>query len=162
MNETEPTFPPTTADEEPDSFERELTGDEFRERKYTDAGLRERDATGADFREREHTDVAYRERGVTDAEAREREFVEFVRAYPHVGADEVPASVWEAVRKGEPLASAYSRYENDCLRRENRSLRGQITLAVRERDNRDRSAGSQRGAGQGKRKAEWELAWDEE
>ena len=102
--------------------------------------------------------------GRSAAERRDREIGEFMREYPDVRAEDIPPEVWGRVAAGESLLSAYSRHEARALRRENAALVGQIVRQERARVNRQRSAGSQMGAGTGKSVRDpfddgWELEW---
>ena len=72
--------------------------------------------------------------------------------------------VWRAVAAGESLLSAYSRHEASVLRRENRRLESAMLAREQSRSNRERSAGSQLGAGAGRTARDpfddgWELEW---
>lgn len=95
-------------------------------------------------------------------EARGRDLELFVRTYPGVRPQDVPAEVWERARRGESLVTAYMRYEAGLLRRENQRLVREAKLRNTERANRERSAGSQLGSGVGARRPDpFEDGWED-
>lgn len=49
-------------------------------------------------------------------QAQQKMYGEFLSAYPDTKPEEIPPEVWQAVKKGETLLSAYTRYENKQLR----------------------------------------------
>ncbi len=101
-------------------------------------------------------DTAYRE---TPEGHRREDFAAFIRAYPQVKATDIPREVWEAVRGGESLTSAYGRFETRALREENKGLRERLAALEQSERNRERSAGSQRSAGRTTESQAWENVW---
>lgn len=87
------------------------------------------------------------------------DFAAFIRAYPDVMASDIPREVWDAVRGGESLTSAYSRFEARSLREENRGLRERLGALEQRGRNREKSAGSQKSAGRATESQSWESAW---
>lgn len=55
------------------------------------------------------------ERARAQAENRRRDIESFFAAYPGVSPESIPNEVWAAVRNGEDLTGAYTRYENRRL-----------------------------------------------
>ena len=51
-------------------------------------------------------------------EARQKDFNEFLTKYPKVDPKSIPREVWDAVRNGESLVSAYTMHENARLQAE--------------------------------------------
>ena len=49
-------------------------------------------------------------------QAQQKMYSEFLEAYPEAKPEDIPPEVWGAVKKGETLLSAYTRYENKQLR----------------------------------------------
>ena len=89
-------------------------------------------------------------------ESREADFIRFINEYPQVEAGDIPPEVWQRVKSGESLVTAYARYEARTLREENRRLR-------QTQENRFRSAGSQRGTGSAApRRDAFEEGWEVE
>lgn len=77
----------------------------------------------------------------------------FVKAYPNVQAKDIPQSVWDDVRNGTDLISAYTRYENA-------QLRSQIETMQQNEKNKNRSTGSRQGTGNNPTKSVFDAAWD--
>ena len=96
----------------------------------------------------------------TVGEARRRDLLEFVRAFPQVGAASIPAEVWASARGGESLTAAYARYQDRLLRGQVTDLRERLAAAENEREGAARSAGSMAGAGSGRRPDPFEEGWD--
>lgn len=66
----------------------------------------------------------------------------FVAKYPKLDYKTIPQSVWEDVRKGETLVSAYGRYETEQLRAENQRLQQQLAVQAQNEKNKQNSLGS--------------------
>lgn len=77
----------------------------------------------------------------------------FVAAYPNVQAKDIPQSVWDDVRNGADLISAYTKYENA-------QLRSQIEAMQQNEKNKNRSTGSRQGSGSANQKTDFDAAWD--
>ena len=81
-------------------------------------------------------------------ERHQRDFREFVQRYPGLDPKTIPASVWNDVRKGEPLVSAYGKYEMQQLKEENQRLQQQLGAKAQNDKNKENSLGSmQSGSG---------------
>lgn len=94
------------------------------------------------------------------AEERQQEdFRKFVRAYPGVKAQDIPAEVWQKVRDGIPLVTAYSQHENKMLREENAALKAKVETAEQNKKNEERSTGSQSSAGKSSKKDILDELW---
>lgn len=72
----------------------------------------------------------------------QRDFQEFVQRYPGLDPKTIPASVWQDVRKGEPLVQAYGRYEMQQLKAENQRLQQQLSAQKQNDENKKKSLGS--------------------
>ena len=78
----------------------------------------------------------------------QRDFREFVQRYPGLDPKTIPASVWQDVRKGEPLVSAYGKFEMQQLKEENQRLQQQLSAKAQNDKNKANSLGSmQSGSG---------------
>ena len=81
-------------------------------------------------------------------ERQQRDFREFVQKYPGLDPKTIPATVWNDVRKGEPLVSAYGKYEMQQLKEENQRLQQQLSAKAQNDKNKANSLGSmQSGSG---------------
>jgi hypothetical protein len=81
-------------------------------------------------------------------ERQQRDFREFVQRYPGLDPKTIPATVWNDVRKGEPLVSAYGKYEMQQLKEENQRLQQQLSAKAQNDKNKENSLGSmQSGSG---------------
>ena len=81
-------------------------------------------------------------------ERQQRDFREFVQRYPGLDPKTIPATVWNDVRKGEPLVSAYGKYEMQQLKEENQRLQQQLSAKEQNDKNKENSLGSmQSGSG---------------
>ncbi len=77
----------------------------------------------------------------------EADIQEFVSRYQSVDPKTIPQSVWDAVRKGDTLVNAYSRYEVQQLRDENQRLQQQLATREQNANNRSKAVGSMQSAG---------------
>ena len=80
------------------------------------------------------------ERSAAQEKAR-REKNQLQRLRPELDIEALPGEVWEEVREGQGLVSAYLDYENS-------RLRAQLAAMKSEQINRERAAGTRRSAGQ--------------
>lgn len=77
----------------------------------------------------------------------------FRRAFPNVKMSEVPKEVWETMLKeGESLVSSYARFTAKALAEENEKLKSDLETAKQNFDNKQRSTGSQKSAGNAQKK----------
>ena len=74
-------------------------------------------------------------------------------------AQDIPAEVWEKVRGGVPLVTAYAQHENKQLREENEALKAKVETAEQNKKNKERSTGSQSSAGKSSKKDIFEELW---
>ena len=72
----------------------------------------------------------------------------FGKLYQDVDPKTIPDEVWEEVRKGESLVTAYGRYENRQLQAEIKRLKEQQTAAEQNNKNREKTLGSVKTGGQ--------------
>lgn len=75
-------------------------------------------------------------------ERQQKDFREFVQRYPGLDPKTIPATVWNDVRKGEPLVSAYGKYEMQQLKEENQRLQQQLSAQKQNKENKQKSLGS--------------------
>lgn len=94
-----------------------------------------------------------------EEERQQEDFRRFVQAYPGVKAQDIPAEVWEKVRGGVPLVTAYAQHENKQLREENAALKAKVETAEQNKKNKERSTGSQSSAGKSSKKDIFEELW---
>lgn len=94
-----------------------------------------------------------------EEERQQEDFRRFVQAYPGVKAQDIPAEVWEKVRGGVPLVTAYAQHENKQLREENAALKAKVETAEQNKKNEERSTGSQSSAGKSSKKDIFEDLW---
>ena len=78
----------------------------------------------------------------------QRDIQEFVQKYPGMDYKTIPASVWQDVRKGESLVSAYGKYEMQQLRAENQRLQQQLGAKAQNEKNKENSLGSMKSGAQ--------------
>lgn len=57
------------------------------------------------------------------AKARQKDIESFYKAYPKVDPKSIPQEVWDAVKSGDTLTNAYTRYENQRLQAEIAALK---------------------------------------
>lgn len=94
-----------------------------------------------------------------EEERQQEDFKRFVQAYPGVKAQDIPAEVWEKVRGGVPLVTAYAQHENKQLREENEALKAKVETAEQNKKNKERSTGSQSSAGKSSKRDIFEDLW---
>lgn len=88
-------------------------------------------------------DGAEAERQRRDADIRE-----FLREFPEVRPSEIEPEVWEKVRQGKSLVSAFRSRKEEKLLEENSRLRARLQTEDANARNRQKSIGSQRTSGQ--------------
>lgn len=66
----------------------------------------------------------------------------FLKLYKNVDPGTIPKEVWDDVRNGETLVSAYGRYENRQLAESNRKLQESINALKQNEKNKQKSIGS--------------------
>lgn len=74
--------------------------------------------------------------------AQQKDIELFVKIYKDVPPDSIPQEVWEAVREGESLVSAYGRYESKRINEENKSLQARVKAMEQNAKNKQASVGS--------------------
>lgn len=104
--------------------------------------MREIAVLTAEERHRANVEFSVR-RESAERQRRERSYAAFVENYPEITdfEREIPKEVFEKVRAGEDIVSAYRAYEN-------RKLREELEALKTEQKNRAASLGSARGAGE--------------
>lgn len=74
--------------------------------------------------------------------ARQQDIERFLKLYKDVDPNTIPKEVWDDVRNGETLVSAYGRYENRQLAETNRKLQESINALKQNEKNKQKSIGS--------------------
>ena len=80
-------------------------------------------------------------------QAQQKMYSEFLEAYPEAKPEDIPPEVWGAVKKGETLLSAYTRYENKKLREQLNGAQTQQKTAEANGKNAQSSPGSAKSTG---------------
>lgn len=75
-------------------------------------------------------------------QARQQDIGRFLKLYKDVDPGQIPKEVWDDVRNGETLVSAYGRYENRQLAESNRKLQESIKALKQNEKNKQKSIGS--------------------
>ena len=75
-------------------------------------------------------------------QARQQDIERFLKLYKDVDPGQIPKEVWDDVRNGETLVSAYGRYENRQLAENNRKLQESINAMKQNEKNKQKSIGS--------------------
>lgn len=79
----------------------------------------------------------------------------FQRAFPNVKMADIPREVWETMlREGESLTTSYARFTAKTLAEENERLKNDLETAKKNLDNKQRSAGSQKSAGNAQKRSD--------
>lgn len=80
---------------------------------------------------------------VEQQQAAQRQDIErFLKLYKDVDPNSIPKEVWDEVRGGETLVTAYGRYENRKLSESNRKLQESIDAMKQNEKNKQKSIGS--------------------
>lgn len=95
-----------------------------------------------------------REAGDSERERRQKDFLAFFRTHGEVKAESIPAEVWDKVRRGESLTTAWTAYENA-------QLKAQLEAEKQNRKNAQRAAGSASSAGKAVKEDIWMTGWDD-
>lgn len=74
--------------------------------------------------------------------ARQQDIERFLKVYKDVDPGQIPKEVWDDVRGGETLVSAYGRYENRQLAESNRKLQESLNALKQNEKNKQKSIGS--------------------
>lgn len=83
-----------------------------------------------------------------DRQAAQKQDIErFLKTYKDVDPNTIPKEVWDEVRNGETLVTAYGRYENRKLAEDNKKLQESINAMKQNEKNRKKSIGSVRTEG---------------
>lgn len=75
-------------------------------------------------------------------QARKQDIERFLKLYKDVDPGQIPKEVWDDVRGGETLVSAYGRYENRQLAESNRKLQESLNALKQNEKNKQKSIGS--------------------
>ena len=79
--------------------------------------------------------------------ARQQDIERFLKLYKDVDPNTIPKEVWDDVRNGETLVSAYGRYENRQLAESNRKLQESINALKQNEKNKQKCFGSAKSEG---------------
>lgn len=105
----------------------------------------ERKLSKADAQETERKQA---QKTAEQQQAAQRQDVErFLKLYKDVDPNTIPKEVWDEVRNGETLVSAYGRYENRKLSEDNRKLQESINAMKQNEKNKQKSIGSMKSEG---------------
>mgnify|MGYP004687120839 FL=1 len=74
--------------------------------------------------------------------AQQQDIERFLKLYKNVDPNTIPKEVWDDVRNGETLVSAYGRYENRQLAESNRKLQESLNALKQNEKNKQKSIGS--------------------
>lgn len=74
--------------------------------------------------------------------SRQQDIERFLKLYKDVDPNTIPKEVWDDVRNGETLVSAYGRYENRQLAESNRKLQESLNALKQNEKNKQKSIGS--------------------
>lgn len=86
---------------------------------------------------------AAKDKGQQEQEqARQQDIERFLKLYKDVDPNTIPKEVWDDVRNGETLVSAYGRYENRQLAESNRKLQESLNALKQNEKNKQKSIGS--------------------
>ena len=86
---------------------------------------------------------AAKDKGQQEQEqARQQDIERFLKLYKDVDPNTIRKEVWDDVRNGETLVSAYGRYENRQLAESNRKLQESINALKQNEKNKQKSIGS--------------------
>lgn len=125
----------------------------LRENAYVSQGLSRETAKERVLREDAEKKLAGAQEREKKAKSQEKNEIErqneqkkdiekFLSTYKGVDPESIPQEVWDAVRGGESLVSAYGRYETQQVIEENRRLQGQIKAMEQNEKNKQASVGS--------------------
>lgn len=125
----------------------------LRENAYVSQGLSRETAKERVLREDTEKKLAGAQEREKKAKSQEKNEIErqneqkkdiekFLSTYKGVDPESIPQEVWDAVRGGESLVSAYGRYETQQVIEENRRLQGQIKAMEQNEKNKQASVGS--------------------
>lgn len=99
-------------------------------------------------KERAEIDAYNQQKNSAQQQAQEREgkvredIASFLKAYPQVKPGEIPKEVWDRVKGGESLVSAYAMHENQRYRAEMEKYQAEIEALKQNQANAQRSPGS--------------------
>lgn len=95
------------------------------------------------------------------ADSRDKAIEQFCMEYPQVDAKTIPQSVWADFRKDGNLVKAYAKYEASQRDAEILTLKKEIETLKQNNKNRERSTGSMKTTGQGKKPDPMFEGWDD-
>ena len=85
---------------------------------------------------------AARQQQMAAQQRQQQDIREFVQRYPGLDPKTIPSSVWQDVRKGETLVTAYGKYEMQQMKAENQRLQQQLNAKAQNDKNKENSLGS--------------------
>lgn len=96
----------------------------------------------------------------SEKEQRQRDqFLQFAKEYPKVKPNDIPKEVWEKFKEGMNLTSAYAQYEAKSLRDQVASLEAKLGAEKKNSENKKRSTGTQKSAGNVTEQDAFDRAW---
>ena len=96
----------------------------------------------------------------TEEQRKNEEISAFVKEFPDVKAEQIPASVWEEVGKGGSLIQLYRDHVNKEKDAEITRLKAENEKLKTENKNRERSTGSLKSYGNTQKKDAFDEGWD--
>ena len=124
--------------------------DYCRKQELIATGMNEQDAAARVSMEKERADLARQRAEIQayqdqqnsvlkhaqqQAQARKQDIEAFYQSYPGVDPKSIPPEVWGAVRRGDTLTNAYTRWEN-------KRLQAELAAERQNKANRDKTPGS--------------------
>lgn len=98
--------------------------------------------------DRREAERAQTQRNIEQQQAAQRQDIErFLKLYKDIDPNSIPKEVWDEVRNGETLVTAYGRYENRKLSESNRKLQESINAMKQNEKNKQKSVGSMKTEG---------------
>lgn len=133
----------------------------IQQKKEAGEELSEMDAMNIVLRNKTKAADAAVEKPAADAEAAKNQMIQqFVREFPDVKADAIPAEVWAECNRTGDLAGAYRKYADGLKDKEIARLNKELKSLKQSQRNRDRSIGSLKSSGAPAAKDPFDEGWD--
>ena len=133
----------------------------IQQKKQAGEELSEIDAMNIVLRNKAKAAEAAAEKPAQDAEAAKNQMIQqFVREFPDVKADAIPAEVWAECNRTGDLAGAYRKYADGQKDKEIARLNKELKSLKQSQKNRDRSIGSLKSSGAPVAKDPFDEGWD--
>lgn len=133
----------------------------IQQKKQAGEELSEIDAMNIVLRNKAKAAEVAAEKPAQDAEAAKNQMIQqFVREFPDVKADAIPAEVWAECNRTGDLAGAYRKYADGQKDKEIARLNKELKSLKQSQKNRDRSIGSLKSSGAPVAKDPFDEGWD--